>query len=125
MISKTNLRLRSIAIHFFMLLVGLSPLINAWSLEDSNADERREHCLEILHDAMVSDENFWMNVHAAEALIYNVYTEGVEEYFISLENDPRSNIIGISRVMARLNKKDAVKYQKYLHQMVASRNIFS
>jgi len=119
--SVIHLQLRSIAFHFFMLLAGLAPLINAWSVEDPDADERRERCLEILHEAMVSDEYFWMNVHAAEALIYNVYTEGVEEYFISLENDPRSNIIGISRVMARLNKKDAVKYQKYLHQI---RDIF-
>ena len=119
--NNIHLRLRSIAIHFFMLLAGLAPLINTWSVEDPNASERRERCLEILHEAMVSDENFWMNVHAAEALIYNVYTDGVEEYFTSLENDPRSNIIGISRVLARLNKKDAMKYQKYLHQI---RDIF-
>ena len=117
MISKINLQLRSIAIHFFMLIAGLAPLINSWSVENHDAKERRKHCLEILHEAMVSDENFWMNVHAAEALIYNVYTEGVEEYFTKLQNDPRSNIIGISRVLARLNKKDAVQYQKYIHQI--------
>ncbi|MCD4770067.1 MAG: hypothetical protein K8R35_07875, partial [Bacteroidales bacterium] len=117
MINKINLQLRSIAIHCFILLTGLAPLVNTWSAEDPNADERRERCLEILHEAMISDDNFWMNVHAAEALVYNVYTDGVEEYFISLENDPHSNIIGISRVLARLNKKDAVKYQKYVHQI--------
>ncbi|MCD6598695.1 MAG: sodium/solute symporter [Bacteroidales bacterium] len=114
---KNNLQLRIIAIHFFILFAGLAPLINTWSVEDTYANERRERCLEVLHEAMVSDENFWMNVHAAEALIYNVYTDGVEEYFLKLQNDPRSNIIGISRVLARLNKKDAVQYQKYIHQI--------
>lgn len=115
--SDIHLRLKSIAIYLFIMLAGLAPLQNAWSVEDPDSNERRERCLEILHEAMVSDENFWMNVHAAEALIYNVYTEGVEERFRILEDDPKSNIIGISRVMARLNKKDAVKYQKYLHQI--------
>ena len=44
MISKINLKLRSIAIHFFMLLAGLSPSINAWSVENPNANEMREIC---------------------------------------------------------------------------------
>ncbi len=115
--SFIHLRLKSILIFLLIMPGGLVPLVNAWSVEDPQANERRERCLEILHEAVVSDDNFWMNVHAAEALIYNVYPDGVEAYFISLEDDPRSNMIGISRVLARLNKKDAVKYQKYIHQI--------
>ena len=117
MISNVFLKVRSVVLFSLIMLGVIVSLQNVWSNDDANANDRRERCLNILHEAMVSGENFWMNVHAAEALVYNVYPDGVEEYFTSLENDPRSNIIGISRVLARLNKKDAVKYQKYLHQI--------
>ena len=107
---------------FFLIITGvISPVQNAWSNEDTEVNYRREHCLNILHEALYSNSNFWMNVHAAEALIYNVYPEGIEDRFRLLENDPGNNIIGVSRVLARLNKKDAVQYQKYIHQI---RDIF-
>ena len=110
-------RVKSIVVFLLITVSVFAPLQYVWSNEDAHTTMRRERCLNILHDAMVSDENFWMNVHAAEALIYNVYPDGVEEYFTSLENNPRSNIIGIYRVLARLHKKNAVKYQKYVHRI--------
>ena len=95
------------------LFVVFSQLVSfqyAWSFQDKRADKQRERCLAILHEALHSDENFWINVHAAEALIYNVYTAGVEAVFTNLRNNPYSNIVGICRVMAWLHRKNAVKY---------------
>ena len=96
----------------------LASLQYAWSKDNDLADKRRERCLTILHEALHSKEDFWTNVHAAEALIYNVYPEGVEEVFKNLQNNPRSNIVGICRVRARLYKKNAVKYQDNVNRIV-------
>jgi len=115
--TSSHNRIKSIAVFWLFALTILIPLQHAWANTDDHATDRREHCLNILHKAMTADNNFWMNVHAAEALVYNVYPDGVEEYFTKLENNPKSNIIGVSRVLAKLNKKDAGKYQKYVHQI--------
>ncbi len=66
---------------------------------------------------MTSSDSFRLRVRAAEYLIYNVYTDTVRACFTKLADDPDGHITGISRVLARLNKKEAVKYQKYLRQI--------
>ena len=66
---------------------------------------------------MKSDETFWVKVHAAEALILNVYPEGVEDYFQQLAQDPSSSIVGISRVFARLNRKNASVFQSHVDRI--------
>lgn len=117
---KPNLKHYKSIIIIFLLIIGsvFVPLQFAWAYYDENTDKRREHCLTILRDALHSDESFWINVHAAEALIYNIYPDGVEEVFSNLRNNPRSNIVGICRVLARLHKKNAVKYQKNVQKIL-------
>ena len=110
-------QVKCVIIFLLITLSVLAPLQYVWSNEETHADKRRERCLNILREAMFSDENFWINVHAAETLIYNVYLDGVKERFKKLENNPNSNIVGICRVLARLNKKNAVNYQKYVHRI--------
>ncbi len=114
---KINIHLRFVVI-FSLIVMGVIFLShNAWSNNDTEVNDRRKRCLEILQEAMLFHENFGVNAHAAEALIYNVYPEGVEERFSILENKPETNIILWSRVMARLNKKDMVKYQIYVNRI--------
>ena len=115
--SNIFIQIRSVVLFSFIMMGVIVPLQNAWSNKDDEADKRRERCLEILHEAMVFHESFGVNAHAAEALIYNVYPEGVEERFRTLENDPKSNIILWSRVLARLNKKDMLEYQSHVHRI--------
>ncbi|MCE5250361.1 sodium/solute symporter [bacterium] len=83
--------------------------------DDEQSRERRERCVTILREELAADGAFWVNVHAAEALIGNVYPEGVEERISALSGKPGSSIVGISRVMARLKRKNAVLYQNYVN----------
>jgi len=59
-----------------------------------------------------------VNVHAAEALIWNVYPDEVRKRFEALADSPESNPIGIARVMARLDRKDAVAWQRHVGVIV-------
>ncbi len=109
---------RSMILAAYIVFTGsLMVSDHAWSSEDVQLAERRERCVNILRKAMKSEGNFWMNVHAAEALLWNIYPEGVEEHFSSLENTPGANIVGISRVKARANLKNAVEYQKHVNRI--------
>ncbi len=74
----------------------------------------RERCVAALGEALNSDDGFWVNIHAAEALITHVHTEGVRERVSELARKPGSNPIGIARVMARLDRKDPVAFQSHV-----------
>jgi len=103
---------------FSLIMPGiLFPLQSVRANKDVNANDRRERCIAILRNAMVTGEYSWMNVHAAEALIYNMTPDGIKEHFKALEKDPKSNIIGISRVLARLHKKSPAIYQFYVNRI--------
>jgi len=65
----------------------------------------------------VSGDYSLMNVHAAEALIASGRPEGVEERFKALEKDPKSNIIGICRVLARLHKNSPATHRFYVDRI--------
>ncbi len=93
------------------------PLEAAWPDEDPQSKTRRERCVDILLNAMTADVDFWIRVHAAEALLGNVYPDGVESYFRELEKSPESSIVGISRVLASANRKNAIAYQKYVNRI--------
>jgi len=108
-------RIAKFAVTGFVVMIGISVNVpSARAGEDVRSDELRQRCVQILHEALSYDGNFWINVHAAEALIWNVYPEGVEERFRELEKSPEANIVGLSRVMARLKRKNAVEYQKHV-----------
>jgi len=102
----------------FLTVVMLTCISPAIPSADEHADERRARCVEILRKAMKSGGGFWVRVHAAEALLGNVYPKGVEEYFRLLDNSPESNIVGVSRVLARAHRKDAVKYRAYVKRIL-------
>ena len=60
----------------------LSPFNTALCSEDILDEELREYCVAILKDGHNYEGDFWTNVHAAEALLWNVYFEGVKENFV-------------------------------------------
>ena len=112
-------RVQSFILCLSLTLTGIffNPVHTVYSDDKAGDAERRERCVAILRDAMVSDGSFWVKVHAAEALLGNVYSEGVEEYFQALKNDPESNIIGISRVLARACKKNEITFQNHVNRI--------
>ena len=78
------------------------------------SDNRRERCLEILHDGLSEKSGFWVNVHAAEALLYHSYSEGVKENFVAkADTAGPKHRIGVWRVLAKASEKDAVSHLKY------------
>src|SRR5687767_7478929 len=79
------------------------------SVFDSGRDEPEKY-LDTLYRAMVSGETFFIKVHAAEALIENGRTEGIEDVFISLKTESSGHIIGSCRVLAKLNKGNPAKF---------------
>ncbi len=112
MISGRIIFIYSFAVSFLILL----PFTSAWSFENGDGSNIRRQCLEILYKALAS-EDFRIKAHAAEALIYNVYTDSVQAYFTGMENTPQSNIIPTSMVLAGLHKKSPVQYQKYIQRI--------
>ena len=106
------------------IFAALSVLILSLpAVADENAvgETLRNRCVTTLTGAMRSDEGFWVKVHAAEALLGNVYNDGVAEYFGEIANDPQSNPVGIHRVLARANRKDAVVFREHIDSVL---NIF-
>ena len=78
----------------------------------------RTQSVGVLHEALYEDGSFWVNVHAAEALIENLYTDGIEARFLELEKSPQSHPIGIARVFARLNGSDELRRREYVNRIV-------
>ena len=102
----------------FFVFFGIPGAVSGVQADEEQFDtEQRERCVEILRDAMVSGERFWIQVHAAEALLRNVYPDGVEEYFSKLESSPENSIIGISRVLAQANKKNTAVFQQHVNRI--------
>ncbi|MEJ7767249.1 MAG: hypothetical protein WKF89_05525 [Chitinophagaceae bacterium] len=76
--------------------------------------------LTLLREAMQSGETFIIKVHAAEALINNNYTEGIDSVFSLLIQESPSNLFGASRVLARVNKNDPGKYENFVNKLLAA-----
>ncbi|HXG23992.1 MAG TPA: VCBS repeat-containing protein, partial [Chthonomonadales bacterium] len=97
-----------------LLVVGLaSP--NAISRPDQ-ADPRRRS-LETLRRAL-REAREWKKVHAAEALIWTGYPQGVKEAFTSeLTTADPGYSIGVWRVLARLEPKGTPNYKMYLDKI--------
>ena len=90
------IRMKSVILSVCIILSGIIvPVSSVMSEENPAKVERRERCVQILHTALKGDSGFWVSVHAAENLLFNVYTEGIEEHFRKLNSSEDSNIIGI------------------------------
>lgn len=97
-----------------LLAVGLAGL-SAVSRPDQ-ADPRRRS-LETLRYAL-REAKEWKKVHAAEALIWTGYPQGVKEIFTSeLASAGPGYSIGVWRVLARLEPKGTPNYKIYLDKI--------
>jgi hypothetical protein len=59
-------------------------------------------CADTLQHAMQHASNFFIRVHAGEALVLNNYTDGVEAIFTQLQHEKPDYTTGATRVLARL-----------------------
>ncbi len=108
---------RTILMYFFVVTLSIPvPSSSAWSFENRGDNNIRQQCLNVLYNALAS-EDYRIKAHAAEALIYNVYTDSVQAYFTRPGIPPQSHIIPVSMIMAGLHKKYPVQYQKYIQQI--------
>jgi HEAT repeat protein len=96
-------------LHLIFLLVSLSH--EACALPKSINNEKKKSYIDTLHEALTSGETFFIKVHAAEALITNNQTKGIESLFTELLKQAPSNKIGAARVLAKLYKKNPQQYQ--------------
>ena len=96
--------------------VSFIPLGIAWSSSETVNDNIHERSVAILREALDHDGYFWMNVHAAEALLWNGYFKGVKENFAAREDTAGArHRIGVWRVLAKANKNDPVEYHRYVN----------
>jgi len=96
-------------------------IFSAWAADGSLSESRRERCVKILYQGLDHDGYFWTSVHAAEALLWNGYFDGVKEKFAAMEDNAGArHRIGVWRVLARANIKNPVEYHKYLNLISAA-----
>ncbi|RYE17600.1 MAG: HEAT repeat domain-containing protein [Sphingobacteriaceae bacterium] len=98
-------------------------LIIVMLVENKNtiAQSKKDICnqsLKILKNAVRNGETFFIKVHAAENLIYHKQTTGLEADFIQLKEASPDNLIGASRVLARINLHQHKKYQHYFDEIL-------
>ncbi len=83
--------------------------------------EMKAYCLDLLTETVSASNRFFVRVHAAEALIAHQHPEGLESLFIELQGASSDNFIGATRVVAKLNKPNPIKYKAAVQQIV---NVF-
>ncbi|WP_419803383.1 hypothetical protein [Mucilaginibacter sp.] len=88
--------------------------------ETVNAQADHKVCaqsLAVLKHAVKNGETFFIKVHAAENLIRVGQTAGLEAEFILLKEASPDNLIGATRVLARLNVHQHEKYRHYIDEL--------
>jgi len=88
------------------------------TMSGQNVDDLCKQALTQLKQAVVNGETFFIKVHAAENLIRHHQTEGLETEFLKLKAASPDNLIGSTRVLARLNKSKPNQYQQYITQLL-------
>ncbi len=79
--------------------------------------ERRHRCVEILQTAMEEGDGLHLKMRAAEALLWNAYDEGVDEYFADLEKSVTDSLSGVFFIRAIANKKNLSLYHEFLERI--------
>ena len=97
-------------------MISVTQNISAFNTQKEDSKE----CINVQKNAKQSGETIFIKVHAAEALIFNNYYTGINDYFNKLIKE-ESDLVVASSVLARVHKNDKVKYQSYintpLHQL--------
>jgi hypothetical protein len=88
------------------------------TMSGQNVDDLCKQALTQLKQAVANGETFFIKVHAAENLIRHHQTEGLETEFLKLKASSLDNLIGSTRVLARLNKSKPDHYQPYITQLL-------
>ena len=89
--------------------------------ETVNAQADHEVCaqsLAVLKQAVKNGETFFIKVHAAENLIRVGQTAGLEAEFTELKEASPENMIGTTRVLARLNVHRPEKSRHYIDEIL-------
>ncbi|WP_342645600.1 HEAT repeat domain-containing protein [Mucilaginibacter sp. CSA2-8R] len=87
-------------------------------MNGQNTDYLCEQALTQLKQAVINGETFFIKVHAAENLIRHQQTGGLESEFLKLKTASPDNVIGSTRVLARLSKLKPAQYQQYISQLL-------
>lgn len=76
-------------------------------------------CLALLRETASSPTApFFVRVHAAEALIFHGYPEGLEAPFAELRRASPDQFVGATRVLARLHRADPAKHAAAVGQLL-------
>lgn len=109
-------------IHRLLITIAFNivmiPMPEAQTNKDVTRDNDSNRCIALLKEAMLSGETFIIKVHAAEALINNHHTEGIDSLFSLLIQEAPANLYGASRVLARVHKNDPGKYNIFVNKLV-------
>lgn len=100
------------------LLSVIFIFFSCQQMNGQTADNLCEQALRQLKQAVVNGETFFIKVHAAENLIRHHQTDGLETEFLKLKDASPDNLIGSTRVLARLSKLNPDQYQKYIAQLL-------
>lgn len=109
-----NLKLRCC----LSLTVLVFIVFSCQQMNGQNADNLCQQALTQLKQAVLNGETFFIKVHAAENLISHHETEGLETEFSRLKDASADNLIGSTRVLARLSKSKPNQYQTYIGHLV-------
>ena len=80
-------------------------------------DPAKNKCLLVLENAMKDSADFFVSVHAAEALIAHQDTLGIEKLFNTRLRESDANRVGCYRVLARLNRAGSAGSAFYIRRL--------
>ena len=104
------------AAHFVLMLLGVVPVF-----AEDPARLLRERSVQVLRQAL-QEEPGWARIRAAEALLWNNYSEGVKEAFSSEAPEPGSGPeIGVWQILAQATLRKSqheLERQHYVHRIL-------
>lgn len=99
-------------------ITGLVIIMATKTVASETREQRHARALSILRGALKTETGF-KKVHAAEALIWSGYPQGVEVAFEEELRTESESIIGVWRTMAQLPGRDDENRAQYLRKIVA------
>ena len=104
-------------VHTVFILFTMTTLSFSQADQLFPGDPAKNRCLLILENAMKDSADFFVSVHAAEALIAHQDTMGIEKLFKTRLRESDANRVGCYRVLAKLNGTGSAGSAFYIRRL--------
>lgn len=93
--------------HRLLIFLGLTFFLTLSGFAQKSDMQYAQYLKETLEKA----ESYWVKVHAAEALVDNNFSIDFDHYFGNQLQTETSENVGALRILAKINRRDSIKYQ--------------